>query len=331
MVLIVGAGAVGTILAGYLDAAKQPVKLFTRAKDVDAFQHAQNLSVDRITGGPPLIGHKPGLTTSLEDLADVRYLIICVKYPALDEVLGSLPANLPPDLTLITTLNGVGAIRKIREHYPNQPSAVMTIMFNGQLLEPLHARITTKPQILIDTDDKQLLQLFNGSGMKVTRAAGEAAAWGKLLINLANAIGAVTHTTFKDLLTDPQLRQIFTATLDEATATLEAAGIRYELPVPLPYRAYRQLLLNGGPLPWWFAKLKNGLSDGSYPSMVADVDAGRPTEVRQLNGEIVSLGKQHGHATPINQRLCELVEAIGETDTPQFLSSSQLHQRLLPA
>ena len=100
MVLIVGAGAVGTILAGYLDAAKQAVKLFTRAKDVDAFQHAQNLSVDRITGGPPLIGHKPGLTTSLDELTDVRYLIICVKYPALDEVLSSLPDELPPNLTL---------------------------------------------------------------------------------------------------------------------------------------------------------------------------------------------------------------------------------------
>lgn len=329
MVLIVGAGAVGTILAGYLDAARQPVKLYTRAKDVDAFQHAQQLSVDRITGGPPLIGHKPGLTTSLDDLAGVRYLIICVKYPALEEVLSKLPDQLPPDLTLITTLNGVGAIRKIREHYPNQRAAVMTIMFNGQLLEPLHARITTKPQILIDTDDKALLNLFDGSDMKVTKAAGEAAAWGKLLINLANAIGAVTHTTFKDLLTDPLLRQVFTATLDEATGTLDAAGIRYELPVPLPYRAYRQLLLKGGRLPWWFAKLKNGLSDGSYPSMVADVDAGRPTEVRQLNGEIVSLGQQHGHPTPINTRLCELVEAMGQQDSPRFLSPSELARQLL--
>lgn len=328
MVLIVGAGAVGTILAGYLTAARQPVKLFTRAKDVDAFQHAQHLAVDRVTGGPPLLGHKPSLTTALDELDDVRYLVICVKYPALDEVLDALPQQLPQNLTLVSTLNGVGAIRKMRERYPDQPSAVMTIMFNGQLLEPLHARITTKPQVLIDSDDKQLLGLFDGSGMKVTRAAGEAAAWGKLLINLANAIGAVTHTTFKDLLTDPDLREVFTATLDEATDTLSAAGIRYELPVPLPYRAYRQLLLNGGPLPWWFAKLKNGLSDGSYPSMVADVDAGRPTEVRQLNGEIVSLGERHAHPSPINARLCELVEAMGQAPQPQYLSPAELRGHL---
>ena len=327
MLMIVGAGAVGTILAAYLGAARQPVKLFLRSKDQEAYGHARELCVDRVRGIPPLIGHKPVLTTAL-DLGDVQYLLLCVKYPALDQVLDSLPDPLPKNLTLVSTLNGVGAMRKIRERFPDQPTAVMTIMFNGQLLEPLHARITTKPQILIDTDDKQLLKLFEGSGMKVTRAGGEAAAWGKLLINLANAIGAITHTSFKDLLTDPDLRQVFTATLDEATTTLAAAGVHYELPVPLPYGAYRQLLLRGGPLPWWFAKLKNGLSDGSYPSMVADIESGRVTEVDQLNGEIVALGEQHGQATPINSRLCELVREREQQTEPNYLTPVMLRRDL---
>ncbi len=327
MALIVGAGAVGTILAGYLARAKRPVRMYIREKDLDAFQHAQQLLIDRVTGGPPLKCSKPALTTKL-DLAGERHVFICVKYPALDAVLDALPTPLPENLTLVSTLNGVGALRRIRERFPEQPTAGMTIMFNAQLLEPLHARITTKPQVLINSDDRELLQLFDGSGMQVKQAGSEAAAWGKLLINLANAICACTHTTFKDLLTDRDLRRVYVRTLDEAVRTLEAAGVDYELPLPLPYRAYRYLLLFGGPLPWWFARLRNGLQAGSYPSMVADVVTGRRTEVDQLNGEIVALGQRCEVPTPINAQLVELVETIAAQTHPDFLTPAELRRAL---
>lgn len=327
MPLIIGAGAVGTILAGYLSRARRPVRLYLRDKDVERFQHAQHLLIDRVTGGPPIQAGKPALTTRL-DLSEERYLILCVKYPALDEVLDSLPTPLPEQLTIVSTLNGVGALRKIRERFPGQHTATMTIMFNAQLLEPLHARITTKPQVLINTDDRELLSLFQSSGMQVTHAGSEAAAWGKLLINLANAICACTHTTFKDLLTNPDLRVVFTSTLDEAVATLAAAGVDYELPMPVAYPVYRRILLHGGPLPWWFAKLRNGLQAGSYPSMVSDVVAGRKTEVGQLNGEIVALGAKHGVATPINAQLMELVETFSGQSHPDFLTPAELRRQL---
>ena len=61
---------------------------------------------------------------------------------------------------------------------------------------------------------------------------------------------------------------------------IEAAHIAYQLPMPLPYRAYRTLLKHGGPLTWWLAQAKNGLDDGAYPSMVSDVRAGRVTPAR---------------------------------------------------
>jgi 2-dehydropantoate 2-reductase len=327
MILIVGAGAVGTILAGYLAAARQPVKLFIRDKDVPAFQAAQKLRVERVHRGPPLVVPKPTLTTSLE-LDDVDYLFICVKFPDLESVLDALPQPLPDSVTLVSTLNGVGAIRRIHERFPAAPAAAMSIMFNGQLLEPLHARITTRPLVLANSDDERLLNLFGDSGMQVQRARGEAAAWGKLLINLANAICAATHTTFRDLLSTPDLRAVYVAALDEAIATLDGCGIPHELPIPLPYRAYRWLLRHGGPLPWWLAKLRSGLSDGAFPSMVADLDAGRITEVGQLNGEIVCLGQEHRRPTPVNAKLLSQIQKMEGKSPPRYLSPAELRQRL---
>jgi 2-dehydropantoate 2-reductase len=328
MVLIVGAGAVGTILAAYLAAAHRPVKLVIREKDVPKFETARQLTVERVgRGRPPLEVHKPALTTAL-DLEGIEYLLICVKFPALEDLLKQLPDKLPAGLTVVSTLNGVGALRRVRERFPDSAVAGMTVMFNGQMLEPLHARITTKPQVLIGSDDEKLLGLFGDSGMQVIRARGESAAWGKLLINLANAVCAITHTTFKDLLTDPDMRAIYAAVLDEAVGTLEHAGIHYQMPMPLPYAVYRGLLLHGGPLPWWLAKIRNGLQEGSYPSMVADVEAGRPTEVGQLNGEIVCLGQELKQPAPHNARILSLVQKMEGKAPPPYLTPAELRTRL---
>ncbi len=328
MILIVGAGAVGTILAAHLTAAhREPVKIYVRDKDVPAMQGVQNIRVEHVGATrPPLQAPKPALTQSL-DLTDVDYLFLCVKFPQLEALLDQI-GPIPSGCTLVSTLNGVGALRVIRARHPHARLAPMSVMFNGQLLEPLHAQITTHAEVLIGSEDTRLLAAFGDSGMRVKKAAGESAAWGKLLINLANAVCALTHTTFKDLLTQPDLRTIYVGVLDEATHLLNSAGIAYKLPMPIPYSVYRALLAGRTALPWWFAKLKNGLQDGSYPSMVADISAGRKTEVGQLNGEITCLGLEHKVPTPINARIVSLINKIEGQLPPPYLTPAELRQRL---
>jgi len=328
MILLVGAGAVGTILSAYLMAAgREPLRLYARPKDLAALQPVSGLQVDYSKPGQaPLRTARPELTGSL-DLDGVDYLVICVKYPALGALLDQLPP-IPPGCTVVSTLNGIAGLRLLRQRLPQARIVPMTIMYNGQLLGPLHAQLTTRAQVFIGSDDARLLGALQGSGMSVSRAQGDASAWGKILINLANAVCAITHTTFKDLLTQPELRDSYAAVLDEAIATLTQAGIPYKLPMPLPYPLYRRLLTRGGPLPWWFAKLKNGLQEGAYPSMVADVEAGRQTEVAQLNGEIVALGRERDLATPVNDTIVELVQAMEGRLPPPYVTPAQLRARL---
>ncbi|MEI7536080.1 MAG: ketopantoate reductase C-terminal domain-containing protein [Comamonadaceae bacterium] len=326
-ILVIGAGAVGTTLAAYLTAAGQRVGLLIRETDQTKFESVPFLTVDRIAGAPALTTQKPELSTEI-DLTAVAYLFICVKHAALEQVLSRLPSTLPSQTTLVSTLNGISALPHLKRRYPAGQVANMTVMFNAQLVSPLHSRMTTKPQIVIDSADSRLPGLFDHSGMQVKHTHGEAIAWGKLLLNLANAVCALTHTTAKDLLTVPDLRAIYAAVLDEAVAVIERAGVPYQLPLPLPYRLFRQIILHGGPLPWWIASLRNGLQQGSYPSMVADIEAGRPTEVNQLNGEIVSLGRAQALATPINARMVELVQAIEGHLPARYMSPLELRAQL---
>ncbi len=327
MILLIGPGAVGTILATHLMAARQqPLRLYVREKYLAAMQALPRLQMDYVTARAPLIASKPELTTSL-DLAGVDYIFLCVKFPDLDALLSQLPP-IPDSCTLVSTLNGVAPLRLIKQRLPHAKLVPMSVMFNGQLPAPLHARITTKAQVLIGSDDARLLHCFDGSGMQVLRAEGESAVWGKLLINLANAVCAITHTTFRDLLSQPDMRAIYVAVLDEAVALLELAGIPYQLQVPLPYAAYRKFILHGGPLPWWVGKIKNGLKDGAYPSMVSDIEQQRRTEVDQLNGEIVLLAGQRDMQAPINMRIVELVKSIEGQAYPAYLSPRELRMRL---
>lgn len=329
MMLIVGAGAVGTILTAYLSrAGREPLQLYSRAKDLQTLQGLTEVRVEQAgSGRPPILAARPALTGSL-NLQGIDYLLICVKFPQLENLLDQL-GDIPAGTTVVSTLNGISALRRIRARYPDSPVVPMSVMFNGQLLAPLHAQLTTRPSVLIGSEDPRLLAAFRGGGLQVTPVAGESAAWGKLLINLANAVCALTHTTFKDLFTRRELRLSYAAVAGEAVELLERAGIAYRLPMPIPFSLYKALLTGNTPLLWWIARIKNGLNEGAYPSMVADIAQGRRTEVDQLNGEIVSVGQEHGLPTPLNGKIVELVhrmEAAGQP--PPYLQPAELLQAL---
>lgn len=323
MILLVGAGAVGSILACHLGAAgKLPLRIYARPKDLPGLEAAPGLRVDDVDGRTLVSAPKPGFATSL-DLSGVSHLLIAVKFGALEKLLDELPP-IPPGCTVVSTLNGIEPLRVLRRRLPQARILPLTIMYNGQLLGPLHGQLTTRPIVVLGGEDARLADAFAGSGMKVQRAQGEAAVWGKLLINLANAVCAITHMSFKDLFTRPEMRRLYVDVLDEAVGLLEKAGIAYQLPMPLPYRHYRWMLRNAGPLPWWIARLKNGVREGSYPSMVADIEQGRTTEVAQLNGEISRLGREKGVATPVADAIVRQVQSMEGRLPPPYLSPAQL-------
>ncbi|HEX4872930.1 MAG TPA: 2-dehydropantoate 2-reductase N-terminal domain-containing protein [Nevskiaceae bacterium] len=326
MNLIIGAGAVGTTLAALLAEHGQPVTLYARAQDEARFSAAGGLWLARPGQTPP--GQRLALPprTHQLDLQGVDAAYLCTKAAALPALLAELPARLPDGCRLLCTLNGVRALHQVKARFPGQAVRPMSILFNAQLDAPLQARLTTRARAVIGDAEPDLLARFAGSGLAVRAAEGETAVWGKLLINLANAIGALTQSTFQDLFQDRVLRRLYAAVLDEATGVLAAAGIRFRLPVAFPYPAYRWSLTHGGPLPWWMARLANGLDRGAYPSMVADVRAGRVTEVAELNGEIVRQAEACGREAPLNRGLVDRVGALRHP--PARLSPAALAREL---
>mgnify|MGYP000061891673 CR=1 FL=1 len=324
MNLIIGTGAVGTILAAFLSKARHKVQCCVREVELADYEAARSMKVERVTGGPPMEFPSPPLVVKPQ-LDGVEYVFICVKYPDLAAVMDQLPEKLPEGVTLVACMNGIGAAHQLRQRFPDTPVAQMTIMFNARLYEPLHVRITTRPEVHINTDDKTLLQLFDNSGMMAHRAEDESVAWGRLLISLQNAVCTITHSGFKAVYTNRDLNHVLLASVDEAVAVLEHASIRFRLPTFLPFPLARRLL-HVGWLAWWWGRLRAGWTEESYPSMVADIDRGNLTEIDQLNGEIVRIGREQGVPTPVNSRIVELVHAMEGKPGGSYKTPSDLRE-----
>lgn len=319
---VVGAGAVGTVLAGYLAAAGENVRLQVRPGRATDYRGATRLTVTDSNERTRVDVAAPGIDQGDGPVAD--YLYLTVKHHGLDSALAALGPALGPDTVVCPCLNGVDLEQRLRARLPEHRIVPITVMFNARVEAPLRARLAARPELLFHAKAAlPPMARLRHAGMTV--ALGDAATeWGKLLINLNNAVCAVTRTGFAHLFRDPQLTRAFVTVMDEAVAALDAAGIDYDLPVPVPYRLYRWFLLHGRGLPLWVARRKNGLGDDAFPSMLDDLERGRVTEIGELNGVIVALGAEHDVPTPANAKLIELVRAREGGAGRDYLTPAEL-------
>lgn len=316
MILIIGAGAVGTSLGYFLHQAGQAIHFWVRNERLSHYHQLTALRIEYSDAKPADSIPPPAVTDGSVFASDdpsynapdstPKYALICVKHSQLNDILPQL-AGLPKSTVIVPCLNGVLHLEWLAEQLPHHRIEPLTVNFNAQLISSWHANITTTPQIYLSPSSK-LFEYFKTVKQLDVQAGSKAVCWGKLLINLNNPIGALTNSTFKDMLLDPAVRNIYLALLDEAVAVLRQANIPFVMPTPVPYWLQRWVLEHTPKLAWLIAKKRNGITDQSYPSMHADLTAGRETEIKQINGAIVALAEQHGITASKNTMMVKLVE-----------------------
>jgi 2-dehydropantoate 2-reductase len=152
-----------------------------------------------------------------------------------------------------------------------------------------------------------------------TEVAADLAAvkWAKLAVNtMTNAPAGLTGWTTNRLWSDPQSVPLITRAAGETLAVAEASGVR-SAPVfgRIRPELFRRALSDHRAETELSAAMaemaaeRTGSSE-SRPSLLQDVDRGRRTEVRYLNGFVVRQGAAHGVSTPVNAALHDLVAEI---------------------
>jgi len=255
-------------------------------------------------------------------LADADLVVLAVKATGTAAAAQEIARHAPADAAILSLQNGISNVDLLQAALPGRKVLRGVVGFNvawqggghwhrgtsgilaaqrDPLLEPLAARLTDTPGRLTLVDDALSL------------------AWGKLLLNLNNAVNALSGKTLLDELSRRPYRRVLAASMREALGVLSAAGIRPARLSPLPpsllpaFIAAPDLVFNAIGL-----RLQK-VDAHARSSMADDFAAGRPSEIDFLNGEIVRLAASVGREAPVNQRLVALVraaEAGGRRDWP---------------
>ncbi len=152
--------------------------------------------------------------------------------------------------------------------------------------------------------------------------------WGKLLINLNNAVNALSGKTLLDQLSDRDYRRVVAASQVEALEILEAAGIQPAQIGPVPPRLLPHVIAAPN-LVFRNTVLKAQKIDAdARSSMADDFAAGRPTEIGWLNGEVVRLAHSLGRRAPVNERIVELVRQA-EAGVERSWGAKELREHVL--
>ncbi len=317
--LIVGAGALGGLIAARMESVEIPVHLATRDRKAAEVLLAQGLRVSGVGGSVSVRARYVAPIEDYEGQEKFDLVLLATKAPEALLVASRLMPLLVPGGTLLPIQNG--AVPKI-----------LGDQLGGQVLGGLSNLGATMhaPGSYEQRNAGHLLigELSGGLGDRVARIAGllgraieirtsahfPGALWAKLIVNCAvTTVGAIAGSTMREFSRLASGREVFRQSYDEALRVALASGIRPErmLVEPIP--------------PGWSPD--DGRRSGDYdtlmddlvaaygdlkPSMLQDFERGRRTEIEYLNGYVARLGSQAGLRVAMNAAITDMVHLIEE-------------------
>ena len=151
---------------------------------------------------------------------------------------------------------------------------------------------------------------LNVEGFQVAPAADMTAVlWGKLVLNLGNAINALSGLPLAEQLADRRWRLLLAAQMDEALAVMRRAGIKPVAIGPLRPALLPYVLRLPDFLFRLLARRMIAVDPKARSSTLQDLDRGRRTETDEFQGAIVRLARQVGTAAPLSRLVLERIRA----------------------
>jgi 2-dehydropantoate 2-reductase len=312
-IAILGAGSVGCFIGGAWQAAGLDVTFIGResiAADVAA--HGLTLTDNegwRVGFAPDKVDY----TTKPAALAKADVIALCVKSIATAEAAKQIARHAKKGALVISFQNGVSNVETLRDLLKGRFEAVHGMVpFNIAYLGKgrWHKGVAGNLVVQDIAVTRDLAERIGDRPGRVRLAADMVGiAWGKLLINLNNAVNALSGRTLLEQLKERDYRRVVAASMIETLEILEAAGIEPAKigPVPpklLPHAiAAPDVIFNNV-----FLKVQR-IDSKARSSMYDDLAARRPTEIDYLNGEVVKLAHSLGREAPVNSTIVAMIKA----------------------
>ncbi|MEL6620821.1 MAG: 2-dehydropantoate 2-reductase [Pseudomonadota bacterium] len=320
-IAVAGAGSIGCFVGGCLVDAGWDVRFLGRARVADACA-ADGL---RLTDYGGLDLHLSDLKVHVdpgEALQGADIVLVCVKSGGTSDV-ASLIAAHTPQAQVISLQNGVTNAAKLRAALPGADVRAAMVPFNVAVKGPAAYHRATSGDILLEAGPMPDLSSDHLTFAQHPDIAG--VQWGKLLINLGNAINALSDMPLLEQLQDRAWRRLMADQMAEALRVLKAAGILPLGTTAVPPRLIPYILRLPTPLFRRIAAQMLTIDAQARSSMWDDLTQGRPTEVDALQGAILELAALHGRQAPLNARMRALIKDAEGKGPPGF-SPTQIRQ-----
>ena len=331
---VFGAGAIGASLGIKLSSAGVPVAMVARRALVD-------LSHELVVYGRKDQTFRPGRDFVVSEdpavLGEVDLCLVAVKSRDTETAAQTLADVLRPDAVVVSMQNGLRNPARLGRHLDQEIVPGM-ISYNVVRPETAVFRQATKGPIVCGRStsgrhDETLEALRDAMGRAgdelELREDIEDVQAGKLLLNLNNVVCAVTGVPIAASVRSKTLRWCFSELIKEGIDVLRGAGYRPKPVVGLPPWLIARALNLPNAIILRVAKSMVDIDPQAKSSTLQDLEAGKPTEVDDLSGEIVALAASQGMRAPANAVVTQAVHELEKAASPKpFWSPEQLARAL---
>lgn len=313
--VVYGAGAVGGVIGGHLHRAGRPTTLVARGEHLARIRKS-GLRLDTADGvhviDAPATDGAAGI-----DWATEPVVLLAVKSHQTAAALDDLAAHAPADTVVVSAQNGVAnetaILRRFRHTY------AVTVMLPATHLDPgtVVQRVHPVPGILdigrfptgTDATTDAIAADLRAAGFE-SEPRPDIMAWKyrKLLMNIGNGIDAACER-------DAAADELIDRATAEGEAVLAAAGIEVIGADADRERRGDILQIRSDPR-------RPDMGGSTWQSIARGTGN---VEIDYLSGEIVLLGRLHGHPTPVNELVSRVTTGLARAGgRPRSVDAAEL-------
>ena len=305
---IAGAGSIGCFVGGMLAAGGRRVALLGRSRVIAEIE-ACALRPTSFEGFDQTVPRDQFvLSENPSVFEDAGIVLVTVKSADTAAMADIIAGHAPLDAVIVSLQNGIGNTAVLRDRLPGRRVLGGMVPFNVISLGEGRFHRATSGDIVIAQDEAHLAEKLSVPGLTMRPTDNiEGVQWGKLLLNLNNALNALADLPLRRQLSSRPWRRLFADQVAEGLAAIRAEGIKPVSPTPIP-AAWMPPLLR---LPNFIFEALLGrtmkIDPEARSSMWEDLKQGRRTEIGHLQGVITEIAERRGLAAPLSRRIVELI------------------------
>ena len=327
-IAVIGAGAIGCLVAGYLKQKGEEVTLVGRSQEVKVIKE-NGLAISGVRGNFLV---RIDISESLSYIPDLA--ILTTKTQDIDSLLQGSPYLLQSSL-ILTTQNGAQADNLVAQYLSREKIISSILMFGSTYLEPGKVAHNFEGSWILGSFFKfKLTEALISLSLVLNKAFPTIIAedilgmkYLKIFVNANNCLPAIMGKSMQEVFSDLDISRISIAIWKEAFEIIDRLGINLVSLPGFPVENLTQLTsMSSTPAAQIFSGIMHNLSkEPLYGSILQSIMRGKLSEIDYINGEFVRLAEENNMCVPLNKVLVEMVHQVEKSH--KFYSRDDLIEK----